>query len=84
MADAQRDKVEIERIFKRFDSNGDGKISATELGDALKALGSVTAEEVQRMMAEIDTDGDGFISFEEFSDFAHANRGLIKDVAKIF
>ena len=84
MADAQRDKAEIERIFKRFDSNGDGKISATELGDALKALGSVTADEVQRMMAEIDTDGDGFISFKEFSDFAQANRGLIKDVAKIF
>lgn len=84
MADGQSDKQEIERIFKRFDSNGDGKISATELGDALKALGSVTAEEVQRMMAEIDTDGDGFISFEEFSSFAHANRGLIKDVAKIF
>ncbi|CAN0896670.1 Polcalcin Bra n 2 [Linum grandiflorum] len=36
------------------------------------------------MMAEIDTDGDGFISYQEFTDFALANRGLIKDVAKIF
>ncbi|XP_057430484.1 polcalcin Nic t 1 [Lotus japonicus] len=84
MADDPQDVADRERIFKRFDANGDGKISSQELGEALKALGSVTAEEVQRMMAEIDTDGDGFISYEEFIDFAKANRGLVKDVAKIF
>jgi calcium-binding protein CML len=50
----------------------------------VKTLGSVTAEEIKRMMAEIDTDGDGFISFQEFLDFAKANSGLMKDVAKIF
>ncbi|KAI8541944.1 hypothetical protein RHMOL_Rhmol08G0100100 [Rhododendron molle] len=82
--DTQQDKAEREQIFRRFDTNGDGKISSTELGDALKALGSVTADEVKRMMVEIDTDGDGFISFEEFISFARANKGLVKDVAKIF
>lgn len=84
MAEDPQDQAERDRIFKRFDANGDGKISASELGEALKTLGSVTADEVQRMMAEIDTDGDGFISLEEFTDFARANRGLVKDVAKIF
>ncbi|KAJ9147282.1 hypothetical protein P3X46_029459 [Hevea brasiliensis] len=84
MADEAQDQVERERIFKRFDLNGDGKISAAELGDSLKTLGSVTPDEITRMMAEIDTDGDGFISYEEFTEFAKANRGLIKDVAKIF
>ncbi|KAL9682132.1 hypothetical protein QQ045_013925 [Rhodiola kirilowii] len=83
MGDAD-EKAELERIFKRFDANGDGKISSSELGDALKTLGSVKAEEVTRMMTEIDTDGDGFISYDEFTTFAQANRGLIKDVAKIF
>ncbi|KAG9454721.1 hypothetical protein H6P81_007625 [Aristolochia fimbriata] len=78
------DMAEAERIFKRFDANGDGKISSSELGDALKSLGSVSADEVQRMMAEIDTDGDGFIDFNEFLDFYKANGGLMKDVAKIF
>ncbi|XP_057500381.1 polcalcin Bet v 4 [Actinidia eriantha] len=82
--DDPQDKAERERIFKRFDANGDGKISASELGDALKTLGSVTGDEIKRMMAEIDTDGDGFISFQEFIEFARANRGLVKDVAKIF
>ncbi|TKY47408.1 Polcalcin Che a 3 [Spatholobus suberectus] len=84
MADDPQDVADRERIFKRFDSNGDGKISSHELGDALQTLGSVTPDEVQRMMAEIDTDGDGFISYEEFTDFARANRGLVRDVAKIF
>ncbi|CAN0913737.1 Polcalcin Aln g 4 [Linum grandiflorum] len=82
--DEAQEQADRERIFKRFDLNGDGKISATELGDCLKTLGSVTPEEVKRMMDEIDTDGDGFISYQEFTDFALANRGLIKDVAKIF
>ncbi|KAF6138931.1 hypothetical protein GIB67_025660 [Kingdonia uniflora] len=75
---------ECERIFKRFDANGDGKISSSELGDALKTLGSASADEIHKMMAEIDTDGDGFISFNEFVDFHRANGGLMKDISKIF
>ncbi|KAF8398995.1 hypothetical protein HHK36_014860 [Tetracentron sinense] len=57
MANDSENMAEVERIFKRFDANGDGKISSSELGDALKTLGSATADEIQRMMAEIDTDG---------------------------
>ncbi|KAI8534571.1 hypothetical protein RHMOL_Rhmol10G0100700 [Rhododendron molle] len=82
--DTPEDKKIRERIFRRFDENNDGKISAQELEEALKALGSVSTEEVTRMMGEIDTDGDGFISFSEFTAFALANKGLMKDVAKIF
>nr|AAX77685.1 calcium-binding protein isoallergen 2 [Ambrosia artemisiifolia] len=78
------DKAERDRIFGAFDANKDGKISSNELGEALKNLGSVSPEEVQTMMEELDTDGDGFISYEEFTDFYNANRGLMKDVGKIF
>ncbi|XP_031096370.1 polcalcin Nic t 1-like [Ipomoea triloba] len=84
MADDPQDIADREKIFTRFDTNGDGRISAAELGETLKTLGSVTEDEVKNMMSEIDTDGDGFISFEEFTEFARANRGLIKDVVKIF
>ncbi|KAL4341861.1 hypothetical protein GQ457_08G014890 [Hibiscus cannabinus] len=78
------EKANIDRIFKRFDTNEDGKISASELGVALQTLGCVTEEEVKSMMSEIDTDGDGYISYAEYIDFATANRGLMKDLAKIF
>ncbi|KAL8476734.1 hypothetical protein ACS0TY_029151 [Phlomoides rotata] len=84
MGDDPQDVADRERLFKHFDANGDGQISSAELGDALKSLGCVTHEEVKNMMAEIDSDGDGFISYQEFTDFARANRGLVRDVAKIF
>nr|QPK93517.1 chimeric HBc [synthetic construct] len=57
---------------------------ATWVGNNLEFGGGGSPDEVRRMMAEIDTDGDGFISFDEFTDFARANRGLVKDVSKIF
>ncbi|XAR71410.1 hypothetical protein NMG60_11028659 [Bertholletia excelsa] len=85
MADKEaQDKADREKIFKRFDANGDGKISAAELAESLTLLGSVTADEVNNIMGEIDTDGDGYITFEEFTQFAEANRGLVRDVAKVF
>ncbi|KAG0491635.1 hypothetical protein HPP92_004688 [Vanilla planifolia] len=75
---------ELDRIFHRFDMNGDGKISSAELGEALRILGSTSPDEIHRMMAELDTDGDGYISYDEFAAFWRVNSDLMKDVAKIF
>ena len=82
MADLAEERAECERIFKRFDANGDGKISWAELADALNSLGSSSPDEVCRRMAEIDKDGDGFISLDELYAFQGANRELMKDVFK--
>ncbi|KAG1327796.1 hypothetical protein COCNU_01G017300 [Cocos nucifera] len=52
---------DVERVFTRYDANGDGKISPSELADLMRALGSeVSDEELKAMMAELDSDGDGF------------------------
>ncbi|KAG1338529.1 putative calcium-binding protein CML10 [Cocos nucifera] len=60
---------ELERVFKKFDTSGDGKISSSELAAIFQSLGHpVNDEELERMMGEADTDGDGFISFDEFVD----------------
>nr|GMC59994.1 probable calcium-binding protein CML18 [Ipomoea batatas] len=68
--------AEVEKVFRKFDSNGDGKISLSELGAILNALGSKTsAEEVKRIMLEVDTDGDGFIDMEEFAAFHCSSDG---------
>lgn len=58
---------ELEQVFKKFDVNGDGKISSLELGSMMGSLGQqVTEEELQSMIKEVDADGDGFIDFNEF------------------
>ncbi|TYH31414.1 hypothetical protein ES288_A01G172000v1 [Gossypium darwinii] len=50
-----------------FDANGDGKISASELGSIMKSLGQHPSdEELHNMIKEFDADGDGFINFNEF------------------
>lgn len=61
---------EIRSIFSRFDKNGDGKISASEVIDSLGELGTkISIEEVQCMIKEFDTDGDGYIDLDEFVQF---------------
>ncbi|KAI3692258.1 hypothetical protein L6452_32072 [Arctium lappa] len=61
---------EVKQVFSRFDVNGDGKISAVELVDVMKALGSDTSlDEVNRIMVDIDNDCDGIINLEEIAGF---------------
>ncbi|KAE9610558.1 hypothetical protein Lal_00029760 [Lupinus albus] len=74
------DRAECERVFKRFDVNGDNKISLVEFADALKVLGLTSQDEVQRRMQEIDKDGDGFITLEELVEFQNSNPNLMRDV----
>ncbi|OMO60690.1 Calcium-binding EF-hand [Corchorus capsularis] len=58
---------ELEEVFKKFDVNGDGKISSSELGSIMGSLGQKPADdELQKMIREFDSDGDGFINFKEF------------------
>ncbi|XP_076901571.1 putative calcium-binding protein CML23 [Bidens hawaiensis] len=62
--------IDVEKVFNKFDANGDGQIDITELGSVLGALGSATPEEeLKAVMAEIDTDGDGVIDIHEFAEF---------------
>jgi calcium-binding protein CML len=59
--------AELEDVFNKFDANGDGRISRSELSDLMKSLGgNVTEEEVGAMVSEADLDGDGYIDLSEF------------------
>lgn len=58
---------DVEKIFRTFDLDGDGKITAEELKDALAELGEdVTVEDAAERINAGDTDHDGTISLDEF------------------
>ncbi|PKI55550.1 hypothetical protein CRG98_024050 [Punica granatum] len=68
----------MKRVFDKFDSNRDGKISQQEYKAILRALGKEnTIEEVPRIFRVADLDGDGFIDFNEFVE-AHKHGGGIR------
>ncbi|XP_008800092.1 probable calcium-binding protein CML18 [Phoenix dactylifera] len=59
---------QLRQLFKMFDRDGNGFITAAELAHSMAKLGhALTAEELTGMIKEADTDGDGRISFQEFS-----------------
>ncbi|GAA0141983.1 calmodulin-related [Lithospermum erythrorhizon] len=62
-----RMEEELGQVFKKFDVNGDGKVSASELGSIMRSLGTPsTTEEVAAMIKEVDGDGDECINLQEF------------------
>ncbi|KAG6777401.1 hypothetical protein POTOM_017222 [Populus tomentosa] len=67
---------DIRKVFNKFDKNGDGKISCSEVVDNLSELGTkISPAEVELIMQEFDKDGDGYIDLDEFVDFIQ-NGGL--------
>jgi calcium-binding protein CML len=69
------DMDEVKKVFDKFDTNGDGKISVSELRSVFKALGvdRTSSEEIKEAVSEIDKDGDGAIDLREFVDFHRIN-----------
>ena len=56
-----------ERIFNRFDEDGDGKLSPSELRRFVETIGEeLLMEEAQELVASMDSDGDGLLGLEEF------------------
>ncbi|KAK3087312.1 hypothetical protein FSP39_004527, partial [Pinctada imbricata] len=65
---------EFKRIFRRLDNNGDGRVSAAELGRAMKLMGKnptkkdmkEVMEQARAIMTQVDKNGDGYMQYPEF------------------
>ena len=75
--------VQYERVFKRFDDNGDGKLSAAELQGH---CGGMTLEEAEAVVESLDSDGDGLLELEDLVRLVEEvdEEGKIKDLMSAF
>jgi len=63
----EEQKNEFKEAFALFDKDGDGSITAIELGEVMRKLGQEPSnEELTDMVNEVDVDGNGQIDFDEF------------------
>ncbi|XP_074275252.1 putative calcium-binding protein CML41 [Silene latifolia] len=58
---------ELKDVFRHFDIDQDGKISATELQRYFTTIGEIVSiEEAQEVIDELDSDKDGMLEFDDF------------------
>jgi Ca2+-binding EF-hand superfamily protein len=65
-----RKRGDIDRVFDEFDENGDGVLSRSEFGRALRKLDlDVTKSETSQLMRRFDRDDKGVVSVKDFMVF---------------
>ncbi|KAH7939852.1 hypothetical protein HPB52_018160 [Rhipicephalus sanguineus] len=75
---SEEELAKLRREFEWYDKDGDGQITAEELGAAMSALGfNLTQQDLEILIAVVDKNGDGTINFSEF--VAMTQRDLTPD-----
>ncbi|KAK6924307.1 EF-hand domain [Dillenia turbinata] len=65
--DASAREDELREVFRHFDSDGDGKISALELRYYFGSIGEyMSHEQAQGVINDLDSDGDSMLDFKDF------------------
>lgn len=76
---------EMREMFDRYDTSGDGRIDATELQVALRALlgSELDLADCEKLVADADSDGDGVIEFDEFVQMLRFDATLTRDATRL-
>lgn len=62
-----REEEEYREVFRRFDNDNDGKVSALGLRSYFASVGEyVSEEDAEAVIADLDGDGDNLIDFQDF------------------
>ena len=69
-ASSTTNQTEFERVFSRFDADGDGKISPAELCRLMRCISQeLSLEDAEAVVVSSDSNGDGFLDMKEFIQF---------------
>ncbi|CBI17581.3 unnamed protein product, partial [Vitis vinifera] len=76
---------ELKQVFRHFDSDGDGKISALELRAYFGSIQEyMSHEEAQAAINDLDTDGDNLLDFQDFVKLMQREDGNQEDLKRAF
>ncbi|XVF59559.1 hypothetical protein PTKIN_Ptkin07bG0285900 [Pterospermum kingtungense] len=60
-------EAELKQVFRYFDGDGDGKISALELRSYFASIGEyLSHEDAQGVINDLDSDGDSMLNYQDF------------------
>jgi len=70
-----KEKEDAKKAFNSFDSDGDGHITVSEVGQVLRAIGENASEQkIKQLIQEVDLDQNGTIELNEFLAFVEKLR----------